>query len=429
MREPRITGGTGRARAPRPAAASVPPAADGAAPPKRASPGETPASAITIHSLTTYAKKVLEGGIPEVWVKGEVTGFRAFRSGHWYFCLKDRMASVDCVIWASDTKRVGRRPEDGMEVAARGRLTIWPASGKTQFAIRRIEETGEGAARRAIEQILERLRADGLLAPERKRRVTRYPRRVAMITSLDGAAMHDVVSVARRRAPQVELVIVPARVQGDEAVDTLLDALDRVSRWRDCDTVILGRGGGGKDDLRAFNDERVARAVAACPMPVISAVGHEIDTTVCDLVADVRAPTPSAAAEAAFPETDEYRAMLLRAEKRLADTAARRVDRSRRRITEALHQLGVRAQRVVDGRRGALERIAARMDALSPLATLSRGYAVAVDPSGGALTSAGAFTPGGRFDLILHDGRVRALAESVSDEPPSSAGRATRIAE
>ena len=401
MRAPRTLGTAGRTSAP--------------------STGDTPATAISIHSLTTAAKNLLEGGIPEVWVKGEITGFRAFRSGHWYFCLKDRMASIDCVVWASETRRVGRKPEDGLAVVARGRLSIWPASGKTQFVIRKIEETGEGAARRQIEETLARLRADGLLAPERKRRLPRFPRRIAAVTSLDGAAMHDIVSVARRRSPIVEVVIVPARVQGDDAVQSLLDALERVNRWRDCDVVILGRGGGGKEDLRAFNDERVARAVAACPLPVISAVGHEIDTTVCDLVADHRAPTPSAAAEAAVPMLGDLQAMLGRAATRLAGSATLRVERARRRHDDVIRRLADRSTRVVTKRQDRIARLAGRLEALSPLRTLSRGYAVTVDSQGRALTTAEAFKAGDEFQVILRDGRVHATADTVTDEPPPSA--------
>ena len=406
MRAPRAIGSAGRTSAP--------------------STGDTPATAISIHSLTTAAKNLLEGGIPEVWVKGEISGFRAFRSGHWYFSLKDRMASIDCVVWASETRRVGRKPEDGLAVVARGKLSIWPASGKTQFVIRKIEETGEGAARRQIEETLARLRADGLLAPERKRRLPRFPRRIAAVTSLDGAAMHDIVSVARRRSPIVEVVIVPARVQGDDAVQSLLDALERVNRWRGCDVVILGRGGGGKEDLRAFNDERVARAVAACPLPVISAVGHEIDTTVCDLVADHRAPTPSAAAEAAVPLLEDLQAMLGRAATRLGRSATIRVERARRRHDDVVRRLADRAARAISRRQERIARIAGRLEALSPLRTLSRGYAVTVDPDGRALTTAAAFHPGDRFQVILRDGRVRATADSVSDEPPPSATGAVR---
>ncbi len=218
-------------------------------------------------------KSIVEGSVPPLWVRGEVTGFKAHRNGHWYFTLRDAEAQLRCVVWARDTRRVPAPPDEGMLVAAYGRLSVYAARAEVQLAITRIEAEGDGLWRKAFEQARARLEADGLLDPARKRALPRYPRVIAVITSPDGAALHDIVSVTQRRDPTVNIVIVPAAVQGESAPQELIDALDRVGRWQGADLVIMGRGGGSREDLWAFNDERVARALAACPLPTISAVG------------------------------------------------------------------------------------------------------------------------------------------------------------
>ncbi|HEX2781069.1 MAG TPA: exodeoxyribonuclease VII large subunit, partial [Gemmatimonadaceae bacterium] len=296
--------------------------------PLGAAPGESIETAIPVSILNHTAKDVLQGAFPRLWVRGEVTDFKRHRNGHWYFCLGDGEATVRCVVWSRDQRRIPASPDEGMQLSVRGQLTVYPARGDMQLVVTAMEAEGDGLTRKAIEQVLRRLEADGLLAPERKRPLPRFPRRIAVVTSPDGAAIRDVVAVARRRSPGVEIVIVPAAVQGDGAPDELCAALDKLARWGDCDVAIVGRGGGGKDDLRAFNDEQVARALAALPMPVISAVGHEIDMSICDLVADLRAPTPSAAAEAAVPVQAEVIAQVAALRDALAEGARWQIEQA-----------------------------------------------------------------------------------------------------
>lgn len=380
-------------------------------------PGASPRSAVSVGTVTQTAKDILEGAFMPLWVRGEVTDFKAHRNGHWYFCLRDHSAQLRCVVWSRDRRLIPAAPDEGMQVTALGQLTVYPARGDIQFAVRRLEAEGDGLWRKALERTRAKLEADGLLARERKRALPRYPRTIAVVTSPDGAAWHDVVAVVRRRAPHVKLVIVPAAVQGDAAPEELCYAIDQVSRWNVADTIIIGRGGGAREDLRPFNDERVARALARCPAPTISAVGHEIDVTICDLVADHRAPTPSAAAEAAVRERDELVAELdARAERLLAAVTAR-LDDAHSRLHRSAVDLASVSRAAIDQREARVAAAAGRLDALSPLATLARGYAIAQGRDGATLGSAKSFAPGMRFDLRLRDGTVRSTADSIlSDE-------------
>jgi exodeoxyribonuclease VII large subunit len=277
-----------------------------------------------------------------------------------------------------------------------------------QFTVLRIEAEGDGLRRKALERTRARLEADGLLAPERKRPLPRFPRVIAVITSLDGAALHDIVAVLRRRAANVRLIIVPAKVQGDSAPLELCAALDRVNRWGKADLVIIGRGGGGREDLWAFNDERVARALAACDVPTISAVGHEVDISICDLVADVRAPTPSAAAEAATRSRDELRNELRKVSMRMGSGARSFIRRRADELRHIQRDVADASAELLQRRRGELQDIAGRLNALSPLATLARGYAVARDASGATLSDAAAFREDMPFELVVRDGVVPA---------------------
>ncbi|HET9455097.1 MAG TPA: exodeoxyribonuclease VII large subunit [Gemmatimonadaceae bacterium] len=376
--------------------------------PEDAAPGVDPSSAIAVSTLTSTARDILEGAFPPIWVRGEVTGFKAHRNGHWYFTLRDRLAQVRAVVWSKDTRNVPAQPDEGMQVAAFGNLSVYPAKGEMQFVVRRIEAEGDGLWRKAMERTRLKLEQEGLLDPERKRRLPRYPRTVAVVTSPDGAALRDIISVMRRRAPMVQVVVVPAAVQGDTAVQDLCKAIDRAGRWGKADVILVARGGGSREDLWAFNDERVARAVAASPLPVISGVGHEVDVTICDLVADVRAATPSAAAETAVRDHAELALELRTAERRLARAVAKRVDRAKSELQWVASALRTRVTRLADRRRATLGELGARLHALSPLATLQRGYAVARAPDGRALTSVNAFQPGADFELLLRDGRIGA---------------------
>mgnify|MGYP002780065619 CR=1 FL=1 len=387
-------------------------------------PGSAPESAISVHTLTSAAKDLIEGAFPPLWVRGEVTNFKAHRNGHWYFSLRDADAQVNCVIWSSATKRIPAPPDEGMAVTALGQMTVWPVRGDLQFSVRALEAAGDGLWRKALEQARLRLERDGLLDPARKRALPAFPRRIAVITSPDGAALHDIITVTRGRSRDVELVVVPAKVQGDGAPESLLDALDRVARWGDADLVIMGRGGGSREDLWAFNDERVARALALCPLPTVSAVGHETDISLCDLVADVRAATPSAAAELAVPSRRETLARVDALAKRLVSAAQRREDRAVAALRQVRQRLALAARRNVERREARLATLASQLQALSPLETLARGFVVARTPSGATLSRTAEFVRGQAFELWVQDGLVDATVTGHRPLPtlPSDAG-------
>ena len=428
-------------------------------------PGESPETALAVATITRAAKDVIEGAFTPLWVRGEISDFKAHRNGHWYFSLRDADARVRCVMWRGDTQRAPTRPSDGMLVTALGQMTVYTSGGDLQLRVLRLGAEGDGLWRKALEETLARLREDGLLDEARKRPLPRLPKVVAVVTSPDGAALHDIRAVATRRYAGVQLVLVPAKVQGEGTAEELVRAMDRIARWGGADVVIIGRGGGAREDLWAFNDERVARAIAACPVPVISAVGHEVDTTVVDLVADFRAPTPSAAAEAAVPDRDTLLREASSLQSRLVSATTRVVQRRRQLVagvggrfaagargltaleTARLHAFATamathtrravlrRTARVdalrpalaafpathVAPRHAALAGLAGRLDALSPLATLGRGYAVARSLDGQALGSVDDFAPGQAFDVLLADGAVRATTTARRSGAPLDA--------
>ena len=383
-------------------------------------PGATPAAAVSIVALTRTAQAVVEGAFAPLWIRGEVSDFKAHRNGHWYFYLRDDEAQLRCVVWSRDRRRIPAPPDDGMQIVAYGQLTVYPGRGEMQFGVTRMEAEGDGLWRKALELTRARLAADGLLDAERKRPIPRYPRRIAVITSRDGAALHDIHAVVQRRCPSVELVLVPASVQGDSAPESLCYAIDQVARWGAADVVIIGRGGGAREDLRAFNDERVARALAACPIPTISAVGHEIDVSICDLVADVRAPTPSAAAEAAVPVQAELRERVRIVGTMLTELAEEHVMRARRLAEDTVHRINDAAVRRIDRRRLTLEATAGKLHALSPLATLDRGYAIARDSAGRTIRSVESVRGGDAVDIVFRDGTASAEITGVARGEPSS---------
>ena len=362
---------------------------------------------------------MLEGAFQPMWIRGEVSNFTAHRNGHWYFTLKDQEAQLRCVVWRGEQRGIPAAPDDGMDVCAYGRLSMYAARGETQYVCTRLEAAGEGLWRKALEATRKKLEADGLLDESRKRTLPRYPRRIAVITSADGAALHDIVAVTRGRAPGTELVLVPATVQGPDAAASLVEALDRVVRWGDCDLVIIGRGGGSREDLWGFNDEALCRAVAACPIPTISAVGHEVDVTLIDLVSDWRAPTPSAAAERAVPDVMALVRVVAQLGDGMRQTMLRRVVRGRQALRIEARHLSAAARRVGERWRARVQQAAAQLDALSPLATLSRGYAVARAADGRALVSHAQFTVGMAFRVLLRDGTVEATATRVTEGAPT----------
>jgi exodeoxyribonuclease VII large subunit len=394
-------------------------------------PGASPEQALTVAQLNGAAKEILEGAFPPVWIKGEVSNFTAHRNGHWYLSLRDATSQLSCVVWSRDVQRIPAPPDEGMKVLAYGQLSVFPARGQMQFMIRALEAEGEGLWRKAFEKTKAALEKDGLLDPARKRMIPRFPRRVAVVTSPDGAALHDIISVIERRNPTIEIIVVPAAVQGETAPRSLVAAIDRVSRWNGADVAIIGRGGGSREDLWAFNHERVARAIAACSIPTISAVGHEVDVTIADLVADHRAATPSAAAEFAVPVLADIIAGLHALGDGIRSSTEMRVRDAGHTLRQFSRDLAVRSLRTVERRRARVQELAARLETLSPLATLARGYAVALNEKGGALPSAAMITPGMHFALEMRDGRVHATADEVivrADGRPKSEGRNNRSA-
>lgn len=379
-------------------------------------PGESPATPMAVSELTYLTKEIIEGSVPPQWVRGEVTGFKIHRNGHWYFTLRDRAAQLRCVVWASDTRRMVAAPDEGMDVVVRGRLTMFAARADLQLRVVAIRGVGDGLWRKAFEATCERLRAEGLLDPSRKRQLPLLPRRVAVITSLDGAVLHDVIAVIARRCPIVQVVAVPAAVQGDGAAESICAALRRVSRWKKADVVILGRGGGSREELWTFNDERVARALAACPIPTISAIGHEVDVTICDLVADQRAPTPSAAAEAAVPVLGDLVAQVRESCYALQRSARHVVERAGTRLRSSSRHVALASRGIVDRGRTRVERLGGQLHALSPLATMTRGYVLATDADGHIRNRAATFAAGDAMHVRFVDGRIESRVERVTTD-------------
>jgi exodeoxyribonuclease VII large subunit len=383
----------------------------------RAGIGFAPDRPASVSDLALETRALVEAGLHPLWVRGEISDFKRHRNGHWYFCLRDAAAQIKCVVWSRDQRGLPAPPDDGMQVVLYGQMTVYAARGDLQLKVTRIEAEGDGLWRKAMELTLARLRGEGLLDESRKRPIPRFPRRVAVVTSPDGAAVRDIVAVLRQRNSGVQLVVCAAKVQGDGAPAEIVAAIRRIGRWGLADVLIVGRGGGGKEDLWAFNDERVARAIATCPIPVISAVGHEVDITVCDAVADLRAPTPSAAAAAACVAREEIVRAFALAGRDVSGAMQAGLRRGREELVRLSRCIAIEAGRTVTERKAVLGAAAARLNALSPLATLSRGYAVARDADGTSLTSAKQFAPGRAFELLLGDGNVGATTDRVSPEP------------
>jgi exodeoxyribonuclease VII large subunit len=363
----------------------------------------------TVSEVTRRARAVVENGMHPLWVRGELTDFHPARSGHWYFALRDEQAQLRCAMYAKHTRKFTAPPTEGMQVFALAQPTVYPEKGEFQLTVvELLSSDRDGMRRAAFQKAKANLEQDGLLDPRRKRPLPPYPRRIAIVTSRDSAVLHDVRVVIARRWPLSQLVLVPATVQGVEAENELCRALSILPSIRFLDVAIVGRGGGSQEDLWAFNSERVARAVAAAPVPVISAVGHETDVTLCDLVADLRAPTPSAAAEAATPDRDEMLEHLGHLGGRLAQCLQARADRVHDRVTRSGERLTGALRGVLDRADARITTFAARLDALSPLAVLGRGYAIARGEDGHVLRRVDEFPPGLRFRLRLTDGEVHA---------------------
>ncbi len=384
---------------------------------------------------------LLERSFGSLWITGEVTNFLRARSGHCYFTLRDDEAQVRCVMFRTEAASLPTDPDEGMTVRAFGGITLYEARGDCQLVVRRLEGEGaEGLWRLAFEKLRKRLEEEGLLAQDRKRPLPEFPSAVGVVTSPTGAAIRDILSVIGRRAPWTRVLVHATRVQGEGAADEVAAAIRTLGSSGRVDVLIAGRGGGSIEDLWAFNEEAVARAIAECPVPVISAVGHEVDVTIADLVADLRAPTPSVGAEAAVPDREAIAARLEGAPLRLARGLRGAVGSRRATLSDGYKRLvlavprlvspkreGVRAlaergertiRQMIAARRAQLKTSAGTMTALSPLATLSRGYAVPQAPNGAVLRNVVEFEEGLDFSLRVVDGRVdcRALGSTTDSE-------------
>jgi exodeoxyribonuclease VII large subunit len=399
------------------------------------SPGERP---FTVGELTARVKELLEEEFQSVWVVGEISNLTRARSGHVYLTLKDESAALGAVIWRSTAARLRFEPAEGMEVLARGRINVYAPRGQYQLDIRVLEPRGVGALQLAFEKLREKLEAEGLFDPDRKRPIPYLPRRIGIVTSPTGAAVRDILKVLGRRLPRCSSLLYPARVQGEGAAEEVAAGVRALSGRGDLDVLIVGRGGGSIEDLWAFNEEAVARAIAASEVPVISAVGHEIDVTIADLVADVRAATPSAAAELAVPTEEELLGALADAGTRLGGAVRGRLDAGReriraltgayglRRLPDRLHELAQRlddlSRRPVQGAAAGvshlgerLSALSARLETLSPLRVLGRGYTVTT-LEGRPLRDAAEAALGDRIRTRLERGALISLVEDVSEE-------------
>jgi exodeoxyribonuclease VII large subunit len=375
----------------------------------------TPSAADQVWSVTQLSasvKRLLENHAVQLWVRGEVVQCKAYASGHWYFTLRDGRSQVRCCMFRLNTMRAGKPPADGTEVYVLGKPGLYEEKGEFQLVVSRMLPTAAlGQQQQELERVRAILHQDGLFDPARKRALPEFPSTIALVTSRDGAAVHDVVTVTRKRWPCARLLVLGARVQGDGAVDELVRALRLVNRLRRVDVCILGRGGGGREDLAAFNSEAVCRALAAVRVPTISAVGHEVDVSLTDLVADVRAPTPSAAAEQAVPDRRDVIRLMDELSGRLASGLTSRTRLATERLARTADRLQAGVQSALQSRQHHLERLAVQLDALSPLRVLGRGYALPLAEDGTVLKHRQDFVPDLRFRLRVADGDVRARVE------------------
>ena len=361
----------------------------------------------SVSQVTTAVKRLIERGALPVWVRAEIVQCKAYSSGHWYFTLRDAKSQVRCCMWRQNALKAGKPPADGTEVFALGTPSLWEEKGEFRLSVTSLIPTAAvGQAQLELERSKAALQKDGLLDPARKRPLPEFPCTVAVVTSLDGAALRDIVTVARRRWPMCRLLVIGSRVQGEGAAAEIVRALALVAR-SEAELCIIGRGGGAKDDLSAFNDEAVCRALAAVPVPTISAVGHETDISLTDLVADHRAATPSAAVENALPDRRDVLRAANELGARLANGLTRRTGIAAERLERTADRMTVAVQGTLRSRAHRLERLGAELHALSPLRILDRGYAVP-SADGQVLKRAAEFVPGMGFDLRVADGSVRA---------------------
>ena len=366
----------------------------------------------SVSQLSASVKRLIEKHGIQLWVRGEVVQCKAYSSGHWYFTLRDSSSQVRCCMFRTNTMRAGKPPADGTEVYVLGKPALYEEKSEFQLVVSRMLPTSAlGRQQQELERVRALLHQDGLFDPARKRALPTYPSLIALVTSRDGAAVHDIVTVTRKRWPGVRLLVLGARVQGEGAVEELVRALRLVNRLRRVDLCILGRGGGAREDLAAFNTEAVCRALADVRVPTVSAVGHEVDVSLTDLVADVRAATPSAAAELAVPDRRDVLRLVDDLSGRLAAGLTARTRLASARLARTADRLQSAVQVSLQRRRNQADRLAVQLDALSPLRVLGRGYAVARGLDGQVLKQKADFVSDLPFQLRVADGEVRARVE------------------
>ena len=416
---------------------------------------------LTVSELTRRLQEVLEDRFPAVWVEGEISNFRLYGSGHAYFTLKDADAQVRAVLFRNRGRRIKFEPADGLHVMAFGSIEVYPQRGEYQLVIELLEPKGLGALQLAFEQLKTRLQAEGLFEQARKRELPRFPRKIGIVTSPSGAAIRDMLRVIGRRFGELHIVIAPCRVQGEGAAEEIAQGLRDLNALGGVDVIIVGRGGGSLEDLWAFNEEIVARAIAGSKVPVVSAIGHEVDFTIADFVADLRAPTPSAAAElvvrekqavvdslgqlrarlerfAARPLRDlerrvdeltarlrrEIRSELGRANHRVvlvtralrASDPVARVANDRHRLENLQSRLITSLTRRCDHARYGLRTAVGRLDSLSPLAVLGRGYSLTRTPTGEVVHSPAQVQVGDGIRVLLHRGSLDARVTDTREQ-------------
>ena len=391
----------------------------------------------TVTAVNRMARFVMEESFPSLWVEGEISNYHLHGSGHRYFTLKDDESQLRCALWRSNGTALRFEPEDGLKVLALGNLTIYERNGQYQLAVQRLIPAGMGELELAFQQLKERLEKEGLFDPAHKRPLPAYPLRLGIVTSPTGAVIHDMIRVIRRRNPKLDIILWPSEVQGDSAPGQLAAGIRRLNEYRQIDLIIIGRGGGSLEDLWAFNDERVVRAVYHSRVPVISAVGHEVDITLTDLAADYSAATPSMAAELAAWPLSRLQESLIRNLADIEEAVRRQADDFRARFHDLVRSpvlrrpetmLESRFQRLdncirllhllSEGRFDTFRKTAAmaqfRLEALSPLAVLHRGYSVCrAIPDGRVVRSVDDATAGSQLETIVTDGAIVSIVDAV----------------
>ena len=389
---------------------------------------------LTVTQLNNLIKAAFDNvpALQNVCVRGEISNYKLYPSGHHYFTLKDAEGSLKCVLFKGSALSLHFRPQNGMSILAVGRVSVYPRDGVYQLYCTRLIPDGAGDLQAAFEQLKQRLWQEGLFDPAHKKPLPAFPHRIGIVTSPAGAAVHDMLRILGKRYPLSKLILLPVRVQGEEAAGEIARAIAYANRERLCELLIVGRGGGSMEDLWAFNEEPVARAVYASEIPVISAVGHEPDVTISDFVADLRAATPSNAAELAVPDQAELRARLEALRKQMAAALQRRAQQARGllealasrpvlkdpqrlvldrrlRLDRLTERLAAVQSAALSARRTRLTRLAAGLDAMSPLKVLARGYAVVSDESGTLVQEAAAVKAGQKIRITFRDDTVPAV--------------------